>query len=152
MAEFTIVTRSSSSAWIPELSPLPALKSLKPTLTSSPPRSATATLRVPTPEHVAVFRMVQHARPATHDCDRSTWPPGLRTFRGPNRPSSKLAVVRTTTISWSFGNHTIEPDTPFAVQSTWSKKAKRPSGAEKTPKRSWSRFLRIRCPAYETWR
>ena len=49
MAEFTIVTRSSSSAWIPELIAAAGPKSLKPTFTSSPPRFATGTLGLLTP-------------------------------------------------------------------------------------------------------
>jgi hypothetical protein len=84
----------------------------------------------------------------------SMWLPGLRTFLGPNRPLSKNSLrCGCCTISWSFGksHHRIQ-HIPFAVQSTWSKKAKRPSGAEKTPKRSWSRFPGIQCPAYAIWR
>src|SRR5258705_5409389 len=34
----------------------------------------------------------------------------------------------------------------------WSKKVRRPSGAEKTPKRCWIQSQRIRCPAYGIWR
>src|SRR5271165_733990 len=78
------------------------------------------------------------------------WLPGLRTFLGPNRPLSKNSLrCGCCTIFWSFGksHHRIQ-HIPFAVQSTWLKKAKRPSGAEKTPKRSWSRFPRMQCAAY----
>jgi hypothetical protein len=77
--------------------------------------------------------MAWNSRP----CDRSMWLPGLRTFRGPNRPLSKSSLrFGCCTIFWSFGKsyHRIR-HIPFAVQSTSSKKAKRQSGAAKMPRR-----------------
>jgi hypothetical protein len=42
--------------------------------------------------------------------------------------------------------------TPFAGQNMWSRKARRLSGAAKTPKRCWIQSQRIRCPDYGTGR
>ena len=43
-AEFSIVTRASSEAWIPELIAAAGPEVIEPTLIFSPPRSATGTL------------------------------------------------------------------------------------------------------------
>ena len=56
------------------------------------------------------------------------------------------------TIFWSFGKlrHRTRR-IQFADQNMWSRKARRRSGAVTTPKRCWIQSQRIRCPAYETW-
>ena len=114
----------------------------------SPPRSATATLGLPTPGRAGSF----FDWCGTHALELKTVRPlhvatWIEDFcLGPNRPLSKNSLrCVCCTIFWSFGisHHRIQ-HIPFAVQSTWSKKAKRPSGAEKTPKRSWIRSPRFR--------
>jgi hypothetical protein len=84
--------------------------------------------------------------------NRSMCLPGLRTFRDPNRPLSKSSLrCGCCTIFWSSGKlrHRTRR-IPFAVQSMWSRKARRPSGVAKTPKRCSIQFQRIRCPVYGT--
>src|ERR1700726_4812932 len=80
--------------------------------------------------------------------------PGLRIFPDPNRLLSKSSLrCGCCTIFWSFGkSHRRTPNTPCAGQNMWSRKARRLSGAAKTPKRCWIQFQRIRYPAYGTGR
>ena len=153
-AEFSIVTRASSKAWIPELIAAAVSKSLKPTSTSSPPRSATGTLGLLTLGLAGSFLigaplMAWSSRPCSHSMCRH----GLRTFPDPSRPLSKARcgadVIR---FSGRSSDRRQTRHMPFAGQSMWSRKARRLSGAAKTPKRCWIRSQRIRCPDYGTWR
>ena len=154
-AEFTIVTRASSSAWIPDLIAAAGPEVTETYIDFFTSRSATGTPGLLTPGLAGSFLtgaplMAWNSRP----CDRSTWLPGLRIFRDPSRPLSKSSLrCACCTIFWSFGKspHRIQ-HIPFAVQSMWSRKAKRPSGAAKTPKHCWIQSQRIRYRAYETWR
>ena len=146
-AEFSIVTRTSSSAWIPEL-----IASAGPEVTESYIDFFTATIRNRNTRRltrglagsflIGAPLMAWSSRP----CGRSMCLHGLRIFRDPNRRLSKSSLrFGCCTIFWSFGKSRHRtPRTPFAVQSMWSRKAKRPSGAAKTPKRCWIQFQRIR--------
>ena len=128
MAEFTIVTRSSSSAWIPELIAAAGAQVTETYIDFFTSTIRNRNTRAVTPGHAGSF-LTGAARTAWNSrlCARSMWLPGLRTFLGPNRPLSKNSLrCGCYTIFWSFGksHHRIQ-HIPFAVQSTWSKKAKR---------------------------
>jgi hypothetical protein len=155
MAEFTIVTRTSSSAWIPEL-----IAAAGPEVTEAYIDFFTSTIRNRNTRAAYARACWQFLTGAARMgwtsrlCDRSMWLPGLRTFLGPNRPLSKNSLrCGCCTIFWSFGksHHRIQ-HIPCAVQSMLSRRVKRPSGVAKTPRRCWIQFPRIRCPAYGTWR
>jgi hypothetical protein len=154
MAEFTIVTRSSSSAWIPQL-----IAAAGPEVAETYIDFFTSTIRNRNTRAAyarACWQFFEWC--GTHVLQLKNVRPfhvaaWIEDFPG-SKPTikQKLAAVRMLYDFWSFGksHHRIQ-HIPFAVQSTWSEKAKRPSGAEKTPKRSWSRFPRIQCPAYGIW-
>jgi hypothetical protein len=90
MAEFTIVTRSSSSAWIPEL-----IAAAGPEVTETYIDFFTSTIRNRNARAayaracwqflIGAPLMAWSSRPS----DRSMWLLGLRTFLGPNRPSPR---------------------------------------------------------------
>jgi hypothetical protein len=154
-AEFSIVTRTSAKAWLPEL-----IAAAGPEVTETYIDFFTSTIRNRNTRVAyarACWQFFDWCK--AHGLELTTVRPfhvaaWIEDFPGSNRRLSKNSLrCECCTIFWSFGksHHRIQ-HIPFAVQSTWSKKAKRPSGAEKTPKRSWSRFPRIQCPAYAIWR
>ena len=124
-AEFSIVTRASSKAWIPEL-----IAASGPEVTEAYIDFFTATIRNRNTRAAYARACWQffdwcaahgwNSRP----CVRPMCLPGLRTFRDPNRPLSKSSLrCGCCTISWSFGKsrHRIR-HIPFAVQNMSSKR------------------------------
>ena len=154
-AEFSIVTRASSSAWIPEL-----IAAAGPEVTESYIDFFTSTIRNRNTRAAYARACWQFfARCAAHGLELTTVRPfhvaaWIEDFPG-SKPTikQKLAAVRMLYDFLSFGKlHDRIRHIPFAVQSMSSRKAKRPSGVAKTPRRCWIQFPRIRCPAYGTWR
>ena len=143
MAEFTIVTRSSSSAWIPEL-----IAAAGAQVTETYIDFFTSTIRNRNTRAAyarACWQFFDWC--GTHGLELKTVRPfhvaaWIEDFPG-SKPTikQKLAAVR---MLYDFlvvrQIHDRIQHIPFAVQSMSSKKAKRPSGAEKTPRRSWIRF------------
>ena len=147
-AEFSIVTRNSSKAWILEL-----IAAAGPEVTETYIDFFTSTIRNRNTRAAyarACWQFFEWC--AAHGLELTTVRPfhvaaWIEDFRG-SKPTikQKLAAVR---IFWSFGKlHDRIRHIPFAVQSMSSRKAKRPSGVAKTPKRCWIQSQRIRCPDY----
>src|ERR1700761_6298271 len=122
MAEFTIVTRSSSSAWIPELIAAAGeqvtetyIDFFTPTIRNRNTRAAYAR---------ACWQFFEWC--GAHGLELTTVRPfhvaaWIEDFAGSNRPLSKNSLrCGCCTIFWSFGKsqHRIQ-HIPFAVQSTW---------------------------------
>src|SRR5208282_5706981 len=134
-AEFSIVTRANK-AWIPEL-----IASAGSEVTETYIDFFTSTIRNRNTRQAyarACWQFFDWC--AAHGLELTS----VRPFRDPSRPLSKSSLrCGCCTIFWSFGksHHRIR-HMPFAVQSTSSKKAKRPSGAARTPKRCWIQFQR----------
>ena len=155
MAEFTIVTRSSSSAWIPEL-----IAAAGPEVTETYIDFFTSTIRNRNTRAAyarACWQFFEWC--AAHGLELTTVRPfhvaaWIEDFPG-SKPTikQKLAAVRmlydflvVRQITRSNPAHSVRGP------SMSSRKAKRPFGVAKTPRRCWIQFPRTRCPAYGTWR
>ena len=151
-AEFLIVTRASSKAWIPEL-----IAAAGREVTETYIDFFTATIRNRNTRAAyarACWQFFDWC--AAHGLELTSVRPfhvaaWIEDFPG-SKPTikQKLAAVRMLYDSWlsDKSRHRIRR-IPFVAQSMWSKKAKRLSGAAKTPKRSWIQSQRIRCPDCE---
>ena len=155
MAEFTIVTRSSSSAWIPEL-----IAAAGPEVTETYIDFFTSTIRNRNTRAAYARACWQFFNwCAAHGLELTSVRPfhvaaWIEDFPG-SKPTikQKLAAVR---MLYDFLvvrqiTHRIR-HIPFAGLSMLLRKAKRPSGVAKTPRRCWIQFPRTQCPAYGTWR
>ena len=152
-AEFSIVTRTSAKAWLPEL-----IAAAGPEVTETYIDFFTSTIRNRNTRQAyarACCQFFDWCR--AHGLELTTVRPfhvaaWIEDFPG-SKPTVKLklAAVRMCTIFWSFGrSHHLIRHIPYAGQSMWSRKARRLFGVAKMPKRCWIRFPRIRCPAYGT--
>src|SRR4029077_8845797 len=155
MAEFTIVTRSSSSAWIPEL-----IASAGPQVTEAYIDFFTSTIRNRNTRLAyarACWQFFDWC--AAHGQELTTVRPfhvaaWIEGFPG-SKPTikQKLAAVR---MLYDFlVVRQITPSNPaHSVRGPKYvvKKTRRPSGVAKMPRCCWIQFPGIRCPAYGTWR
>ncbi len=144
-----LLTRGSRSS-----SPLPVPKSPKLTSIFSPPRSATGTLDRAYARacwqffdwcaaHGLELTSVRPFHVAAQIEDFSLSKPTIKQKLAAVRMLYDFLVVRQITPS--------NPAHSVRGSKYVSRKAKRPSGAAKTPKHCWIPFQRIRCPAYGTW-
>src|SRR5271154_2389275 len=153
-AEFSIVTRASSKAWIPEL-----IAAAGPEVTETYIDFFTSTIRNRNTRAAyarACWQFFDWC--GTHGLELKTVRPfhvaaWIEDFPG-SKPTIKLklAAVRmlydflvVRQITRSNPAHSVRGPKYVA------KKGKTPSGVAKTPRRCWIQFPRTRCPAYGIW-
>ena len=154
-AEFSLVTRTSSKAWLPEL-----IAAAGPEVTETYIDFFTSTIRNRNTRQAyarACWQFFDWCR--AHGLELTTVRPfhvaaWIEDFPG-SKPTikQKLAAVR---MLYDFlVVRQITPSNPaHAVRGPKYvvKKGKTPSGVAKTPRRCWIQFPKTRCPAYGTWR
>src|ERR1700737_1154693 len=154
-AEFSIVTRTSSKAWIPEL-----IAAAGPEVTESYIDFFTATIRNRnTRQAYARARWQFFDWCAAHGLELTTVRPfhvaaWIEDFPG-SKPTLKQKLAALRMLYYFLVVRQITPSNPaHSVRGPKYvvKKARRLSGAAKTPKRCWIQSQRIRCPAYGIWR